>query len=205
MTNRTGKLIYETHRRRRSEEACGLRDQNRSHHTTHIFHFFNFILFFYFIAEIDGGETEEESGSISTPDEQEAKQMTGMDIPLEILEAAQKVADWCETRGWDEYEISGLCSRKRLNFIEGEMGRIQRHTSEIVAANVDLCARVSRIRTVAVEVLKELSEMPSLVLSREQKNPAWSKAELWGIERDILPTIFLACNGISTKIKVAIR
>ncbi|TXH15832.1 MAG: hypothetical protein E6R03_06480 [Hyphomicrobiaceae bacterium] len=59
------------------------------------------------------------------------------------------------------------------------------------------CRRTERALLTAlqtIETMKErLRELPGLVLKNEKKNPAWSKAELWGIERDIIPSIKLLC------------
>jgi hypothetical protein len=38
-----------------------------------------------------------------------------------------------------------------------------------------------------------VDHMPELVLANEQKNPAWSKSEIWGIERDIIPSVRALC------------
>lgn len=55
-------------------------------------------------------------------------------------------------------------------------------------------ALLSTLQT--IEVLKtRLREMPDLVLENEKKNPAWSKAEIWGIERDIVPSIRALCRS----------
>ena len=43
------------------------------------------------------------------------------------------------------------------------------------------------------ELRKRLYELPEMVLANEKKNPAWSKAELWGIERDIIPSVRALC------------
>lgn len=49
--------------------------------------------------------------------------------------------------------------------------------------------------------IKSLEELPRLILEDEQKNPAWSKTDLWGIERDIVPTIHLRCLQIIADLK----
>lgn len=43
------------------------------------------------------------------------------------------------------------------------------------------------------ELRKRLYDLPELVLANEKKNPAWGKAELWGIERDIIPSVRALC------------
>lgn len=59
------------------------------------------------------------------------------------------------------------------------------------------CRRTERALLTAlqtIETMKErLRELPNLILENEKKNPAWSKAELWGIERDIIPSLKLLC------------
>lgn len=47
------------------------------------------------------------------------------------------------------------------------------------------------------EIRQRLHELPEVVLANEKKNPAWSEAEIWGIERDILPSLRLLCWNIS--------
>lgn len=54
-------------------------------------------------------------------------------------------------------------------------------------------SEVYALRKTAEEVRQRLYELPELVLANEKKNPAWSKAELWGIERDIIPSIRALC------------
>lgn len=57
--------------------------------------------------------------------------------------------------------------------------------------------RMERERNAALaatdSVRKRLYELPELVLANEKKNPAWSNAELWGIERDIIPSVRALC------------
>ena len=57
--------------------------------------------------------------------------------------------------------------------------------------------RMERERNTALaateSVRERLYELPELVLANEKKNPAWSKAELWGIERDIIPSVRALC------------
>lgn len=43
------------------------------------------------------------------------------------------------------------------------------------------------------ELRNRLYELPELVLANEKKNPAWSKSDLWGIERDIIPSVRALC------------
>jgi hypothetical protein len=50
-------------------------------------------------------------------------------------------------------------------------------------------------------VIKSLKELPRLVLEDERNNPAWSETDLWGIERDIVPTIYLRCLQIIADLK----
>ena len=45
------------------------------------------------------------------------------------------------------------------------------------------------------ELRQQLRDLPELVLANEKKNPAWSKAEIWGIERDIIPSIRALCRS----------
>lgn len=45
------------------------------------------------------------------------------------------------------------------------------------------------------ELRKRLQEMPDMVMDNERRNPAWSKSELWGIERDIIPSIRALCRS----------
>lgn len=48
-------------------------------------------------------------------------------------------------------------------------------------------------RKILQSIRERLNEIPELVLNNERKNPAWSKAELWAIERDIVPSVRLLC------------
>ena len=56
-------------------------------------------------------------------------------------------------------------------------------------------SEVYKLRKSVEEVRQRLYELPELVLANEKKNPAWSKAELWGIERDIIPSIRALCRS----------
>lgn len=40
-------------------------------------------------------------------------------------------------------------------------------------------------------LVETLEKIPQQVLEMEKKNPAWSKSEIWGIERDVMPAISL--------------
>jgi hypothetical protein len=52
---------------------------------------------------------------------------------------------------------------------------------------------INELRQAAGGVRQLLYELPESVLANEKKNPAWSKAELWGIERDIIPSVRALC------------
>jgi hypothetical protein len=55
-------------------------------------------------------------------------------------------------------------------------------------------AALAHVPVVDVKQLRErLFELPDLVLANEKKNPAWSKSEIWGIERDIIPSVRALC------------
>lgn len=67
---------------------------------------------------------------------------------------------------------------------------------ELTAAQSALAAKdeeVRRLREALKTITERLVELPGLVLKNERLNPAWSKAELWGIERDVIPAIRALC------------
>jgi hypothetical protein len=50
-------------------------------------------------------------------------------------------------------------------------------------------------------LLEALEGLPEQLLESQRSNPAWSKSELWGIERDIVPSLRLLINTALAKVK----
>jgi hypothetical protein len=61
--------------------------------------------------------------------ERNQEPMTNLEPPTDIIEAARQIHQWAELNGQTEYEIHGICSRKRALALEREvallMGRLQ--------------------------------------------------------------------------------
>lgn len=50
--------------------------------------------------------------------------MTNMEVPDDIVKAAKDIALWAEIHGHSEYEIHGICSRKRMLVVEAENAKM---------------------------------------------------------------------------------
>lgn len=61
--------------------------------------------------------------------------MSNLKPPTDIIEAARQIYEWAELNGHTEYEIHGICSRKRVLALEREvallMGRLQQLQNKV--------------------------------------------------------------------------
>ena len=54
---------------------------------------------------------------------------------------------------------------------------------------------------VMADAYAKLASIPERMLDEQRRNPAWSKAELWGIERDIVQGLRLMCLEVQRMIE----
>lgn len=116
--------------------------------------------------------------------EAESNQAKAIGLARVLGDVTEQLADMTKQR--DEARADLATSREAIRGLMDEIGS----RNEQADALRTCCAE---LETAISDVNNALREMPELILANERKNPAWSKAELWGIERDIIPSIRLLC------------
>lgn len=89
-----------------------------------------------------------------------------------------------------------------FDFVEecGHTDRPNMYRHQDQGGESDKAPRLFRADVMA-EIHEKLQTLPTRMLEQERKNPAWSKAELWGIERDIVPQVRLMCLELQRMIE----
>ncbi len=116
---------------------------------------------------------------------------------LDSLGLAERVVDVLEPHlksAIDHFESS-----RHTEIQANRRRRIEERASKIQAA-AQLISQADGLEIspeLAAVIRKRLDQLPQQVLESQNQNPAWSKSQLWGIERDIVPEIRRLCMQIA--------
>ena len=117
----------------------------------------------------------------------------------QLKEASAETAaflQWLETQAsWEAFWADGFLGQElvsnatqNLQALRAFMNK-KKHGLRFLAQYKVATQEIKDLNTAIDQLIGSLYKLPELMLEAEKKNPAWNKAELWGIERDIVPSL----------------
>lgn len=140
--------------------------------------------------------------------------------PVSLIDQAQwddytrRLADQAKSFGREPNRVMGfdgvLLNDIPYNGGDGEFMGVHVDSGMIVAAflpedmearrmilKIDDPQKADRL----TQALELLGTLPDRMLEEQKKNPAWNKADLWGLERDVVPHLRWLCMEIQALLK----